>query len=56
MACRHTVRSVPLSLFVMQAAKEANEALKQEMEAVKRQKAEQASSLSTLERFFSGVF
>lgn len=31
--------------FLMQAVKEENEALKQEIEAVKRQKAEQASFL-----------
>lgn len=36
----------------MQTAKEENEALKQEIEAVKRQKAEQASSLSSLKHFF----
>lgn len=34
--------------FLMQAVKEENEALKQEIEAVKRQKAEQASFLRLL--------
>lgn len=54
MAHRRTLRvAFCLLLFVMQAAKQENEALKQEIEAVKRQNAEQVSSHATPEHFFS---
>lgn len=53
MAHRRTLRvAFCLLSFVMQAAKEENEALKQEIEAVKRQNAEQVSSHATPEHFF----